>query len=83
MVTLLLVCVMSAAEADLPVSFYPPARVKLAITGSGRASKEDVIRMISSEFKITPKDDNEADAVSIAYTHLLMRRFQSLPQTNP
>ncbi|HOY67088.1 MAG TPA: crossover junction endodeoxyribonuclease RuvC [Candidatus Ozemobacteraceae bacterium] len=72
-----------AAEADLPVSFYPPARVKLAITGSGRASKEDVIRMISSEFKITPKDDNEADAVSIAYTHLLMRRFQSLPQTNP
>lgn len=74
---------LSAAEADIPVFFYPPARVKLAITGSGRASKEDVIRMISAEFKMTPKDDNEADAISIAYTHILMRRFQSTPQTNP
>jgi len=72
-----------AAEADIPVSFYPPARVKLAITGSGRAAKEDVIRMVSAEFGVKPKDDNEADAISIAYTHILMRRFQTTPQTNP
>lgn len=72
-----------AAEEDIPVYFYPPAQVKLAVTGSGRASKEDVIRMISAEFKVTPKDDNEADAISIAYTHILVRRFQNTPQTNP
>jgi len=66
-----------AAEAGIPVFFYPPARVKLTVTGSGRASKEDVMRMISSELKVAPKDDNEADAISIAYTHILMRRFES------
>ena len=28
-----------AAEAGIPVFFYPPARIKLAISGSGRADK--------------------------------------------
>lgn len=64
-----------AAERDLAVFFYAPRQVKMAITGYGNASKEDVIRWIENEFKIKVTDDNEADAISIAYTHLLMRRF--------
>lgn len=64
-----------AAERDVPVFFYPPRKVKMAITGYGNASKEDVVHWIENEFKIKVKDDNEADAISIAWTHILERRF--------
>ncbi|MBU1109200.1 MAG: crossover junction endodeoxyribonuclease RuvC [Candidatus Riflebacteria bacterium] len=70
-----------AAERNLPVFFYPPRQVKMAITGYGNASKQDVIHWIENEFKIQVKDDNEADAVSIAWTHILMRRFA--PENHP
>ncbi|MFZ2959877.1 MAG: crossover junction endodeoxyribonuclease RuvC [Candidatus Ozemobacteraceae bacterium] len=66
-----------AAEAGMQVFFYPPARVKMAITGSGRAEKADVIRMIENEFAIHVADDNQADAIGIAYTHLLMNRIRN------
>jgi len=64
-----------AAERNLPVFFYAPRQVKMAITGYGNASKQDVIHWIETEFQVKVKDDNEADAVSIAWTHILMRRF--------
>ncbi|MBI3039972.1 crossover junction endodeoxyribonuclease RuvC, partial [bacterium] len=67
---------MCAAEARIPVFFYPPARIKLAITGSGRARKEDVVRMVESEFRVFLKDHNQADAISVAYTHWFNRRFE-------
>ena len=67
-----------AAEHKIPVFFYPPRKVKLAITGYGNASKEDVIKWVESEFKIKVKDDNEADAISIAWTHIMSRQFESL-----
>lgn len=66
-----------AAEAGLPVFFYAPATVKLTVTGSGRASKEDMVRWIESEFAMRVKDHNEADAICLAYTHWLMRRFRA------
>ncbi len=69
-----------AAERNLPVFFYPPRKVKMAITGYGNASKEDVVHWIESEFKIQVKDHNEADAISIAWTHIMMRRFD--PERN-
>ena len=65
-----------AAEAEIPVFFYSPATIKQTITGSGRAAKEDIVRFIESEFKMRVKDHNEADAISIAYTHWLSRQFQ-------
>ena len=64
-----------AAERALPVFFYPPRKVKMAITGYGNASKEDIVHWIESEFKVKVKDHNEADAISIAWTHILERRF--------
>ena len=67
-----------AAEHDIPVFFYPPRKVKLAITGFGNASKEDIIKWVENEFNIKVKDDNEADAISIAWTHVLSRQFESL-----
>ena len=64
-----------AIEAGIAVFFYPPARIKMAITGSGRALKEDMIRLISAEFGIRLRDDNQADAIGIAYTHWLVNRM--------
>lgn len=69
-----------AAERDIPVFFYPPRKVKMAVTGFGNASKEDVLHWIESEFRVKVKDHNEADAISIAWTHILERRF-SMCQT--
>ena len=69
-----------AAEHNIPVFFYPPRKVKLAITGYGNASKEDVIKWVEKEFNINVKDDNEADAISIAWTHVISKQFESLSQ---
>lgn len=66
---------LSAAEIGVPIFFYAPKKVKMAITGNGNATKDDVSHWIKAEFDFAPKDDNEADAVSIAYTHLLMKPF--------
>lgn len=65
-----------AAEREIPVFFYAARQVKQAITGYGNASKQDIVHWIQSEFQISVKDDNEADAISIAWTHILMRRFE-------
>jgi len=65
-----------AAEKNIPVFFYAARQVKQAVTGFGNASKEDVVHWIQSEFNIKVKDDNEADAISIAWTHIMMRRFE-------
>ncbi|MBQ3642998.1 MAG: crossover junction endodeoxyribonuclease RuvC [Candidatus Riflebacteria bacterium] len=67
-----------AAEHNLPVFFYPPRKVKQTITGYGNASKEDVINWIKNEFNIEVKDDNEADAISIAWTHVIASQFERL-----
>lgn len=67
-----------AAEQDIPVFFYPPAKVKITITGSGKATKQQVADWIESEFQIKIRDHNEADAIGIAYTHWLSRRFANL-----
>lgn len=69
-----------AAEREIPVFFYPPRKVKMAVTGFGNASKEDVVHWIENEFRVKVKDHNEADAISIAWTHILERRF-SMCQT--
>jgi crossover junction endodeoxyribonuclease RuvC len=63
----LLVC----ARAGLEVHEYPPARVKLAVTGSGRADKSQVAQMVRVLLGLAsaPVAD-AADALAIAVTHL-------------
>jgi crossover junction endodeoxyribonuclease RuvC len=63
----LLVC----ARAGLEVFEYPPARVKLAVVGSGRADKAQVARMIRVVLGLSalPPAD-AADALALAVTHL-------------
>jgi len=60
----------AAAVRDLPVYEYPPMRVKLAVTGSGRASKEQVSRTVMALLghgRTLALD--ESDAAGVALCH--------------
>lgn len=65
------VALCAAAQAGARVFEYPPSRVKLAATGSGRASKEQVQQMIKALLALpaAPPPD-AADALAVAICHL-------------
>jgi crossover junction endodeoxyribonuclease RuvC len=60
----------AAALRDLPVFEYPPLRVKQAVVGSGRASKEQMARTVMALLGhgATLASD-EADAAGVALCH--------------
>lgn len=62
----LLVC----AQAALAIHEYGPMQVKLAVTGTGRASKESVQHMVAAVMKLPEVPQQDAsDALAIAITH--------------
>lgn len=56
--------------AGLSVASYPPASVKKAVSGSGRADKDQVARMVQTliGLKSLPRAD-ATDALAVAITH--------------
>ena len=74
---------MSAAlERDIPITEYAPLKIKMAITGNGQASKEQVADMLKRLLKMN--DDmtgpffDATDALAAAYCHYLQ---MNRPQT--
>ena len=67
------VALAAAARAGLPVFEYQPAEVKLAFTGSGRASKEQMVRTARTLLGLAVDLADEADAVALAVCHLSRR----------
>jgi crossover junction endodeoxyribonuclease RuvC len=67
------VALASAARAGLPVFEYAPAEVKLAFTGSGRASKDQMLRTARVLLGAAPGLSDEADALALAVCHLARR----------
>ena len=63
----------SALLKDIPVCEYAPRSVKLAITGRGSASKEQVAMMVKSmlNIDILPEFLDATDALAIAMCHYL------------
>lgn len=57
-------------KRKVPVTFYTPTEVKAAVTGSGRASKDQVNNMVVKLLKLksAPKPADAADALAIAIT---------------
>ena len=55
---------------SIPVIFYTPTEVKAAVTGSGRAGKEQVTLMVQKILKLKelPKPADAADALAVAIT---------------
>jgi crossover junction endodeoxyribonuclease RuvC len=66
------VAMLIAGEAGLPCFSYTPQRVKSAVCGNGRASKEQVTRMVTAQLSLpqAPASDHAADALAIAICHL-------------
>ncbi len=62
---------LAAAQRDLPVVSYNATRIKKNITGSGRASKEQVQRTIQRELGLAklPEPPDVADALAVALCH--------------
>lgn len=66
---------MVAAERAIPVVHYSPAKVKRLLTGSGRASKDQVQHAVQRELQLpellTPNDVADASAVALCLYHSL------------
>ncbi|MCB9770751.1 MAG: crossover junction endodeoxyribonuclease RuvC [Candidatus Omnitrophica bacterium] len=65
------VLLLAASQRGLPVYDYPPARVKKALTGGGRATKAQMQSMIQSIFSLEkpPEPPDVADAIAVALCH--------------
>lgn len=62
------VVLLAAAQHGLPVFEYGPHEVKIAVTGYGRAAKEQVQRMVQTILGLdeVPRPDDAADALAVA-----------------
>jgi crossover junction endodeoxyribonuclease RuvC len=66
------VAIVCAARRGLPVALHTPSEVKAAVTGSGRADKDQVTLMVMRLLRMTerPKPADAADALALAICHL-------------
>jgi len=72
------VIILTARMHNLDIFHYTPLQVKSAVSGYGRAEKQQVQKMIQMIFKLDhlPKPDDAADAIAIAYCHFNTRYKQ-------
>jgi crossover junction endodeoxyribonuclease RuvC len=66
------VAIVCAARRGLPVALHTPSEVKAAVTGSGRADKEQVTMMVTRILRLAapPRPADAADALALAICHL-------------
>jgi crossover junction endodeoxyribonuclease RuvC len=73
---------LAATLRDLPVAEYTPAEIKLAVTGTGRATKEQIQYMVQRllQLRTPPQPDDAADGIAVALCHCstssLQRRLE-------
>lgn len=69
------VAIAAALAKDVPVQEYSPMKIKMAITGNGHATKDQVAAMLQRFLHIPdeqmPKKLDATDALGIAYCHFL------------
>ena len=66
------VIMMTLGSNNLEINEYAPAKIKLTITGSGKANKNEILKAVMLELNLNyaPKPDDSADALAIALTYL-------------
>lgn len=69
------VAMAAALNRDIPITEYAPLKIKMAITGNGQASKEQVAGMLQHMLKFS-KDEmplfmDATDGLAAAYCHFL------------
>lgn len=69
------VAIAAAIERSVPIHEYAPLKIKMALTGNGLASKEQVAGMLQRLLKIEPSEMSRfmdaTDALAAAYCHFL------------
>lgn len=75
------IVLLAAARAGLQLAEYPPAVVKKAVVGTGRAHKSQVQQMVAELLNLpeVPKSEDAADALAIAICHCHRARFSGEP----
>ena len=65
------VAMAAGLSRNIPVTEYSPKKIKMAITGNGNASKEQVAKMLQSllGFKTLPKNLDSTDGLAAAVCH--------------
>lgn len=68
-----------AARRGLPIALHTPSEVKAAVSGNGRASKDQVGAMVTRILRLDapPKPADAADALALAITHVWRGGAQS------
>jgi crossover junction endodeoxyribonuclease RuvC len=66
------VAMLVAARRGLPVALHTPSEVKAAISGSGRADKDQVTAMVTRILRLAapPRPADAADALALAICHI-------------
>ncbi len=66
------VALVAAARRGLPVALHTPSEVKAAVTGSGRADKQQVTTMVTRLLRLSerPAPADAADALALAICHV-------------
>jgi crossover junction endodeoxyribonuclease RuvC len=67
------VVMVAAANAGIECAEYPPARVKQAVCGYGRAEKQQVQKMVKAILSLdaAPRPSHASDALAVAICHAL------------
>ena len=65
------VAMAAGLSRQIPITEYMPKKIKMAITGNGNASKEQVARMLQSVLKLKslPKNLDSTDGLAAAVCH--------------
>lgn len=74
------VVLLALADAGLPLHEYTPLEVKQSVSGYGRASKEQVQKLVQILLGLDflPEPDDAADAIAVAICHLHSARLQAM-----
>ncbi len=67
----------AALQRDMPIFEYAPKKIKMAITGQGNASKEQVASMLQNMLLIRelPKNLDATDGLAAAVCHYYQKEF--------
>lgn len=78
-----------AQQRKIPIAHYTPTQMKRLLTGSGKADKEQIQRVVQEEFQLAqlPEPHDVADALSLALCHFhstataMSQSFEDLPDS--
>ena len=75
------VALLAAEISGIQIFEYSPTKVKLAVTGSGRAKKFEIMKMVSYILKIEEFEKSDiSDALAIALCHINISKLPELSQ---